>query len=247
MSIPCIRLAPRRRLADSVSVRVVVNPSPTSNNSCFLPDADILGLYSFSFNISDTSSGYPPQCSNLSMSWASSLDSNVTGGILRRNLPEFTDELFPGSPVPPDLKQLDQSSSEHNGNTTKPPTMFGLIPLGNSFSIPITYSSSSRFAKQLPDSAVSSNPTTWTGMGVTHLNWTVDMAKGTRFILVAGIGSDEQWASGGSSAMLTVGQGSTGCIGSEQAGSGAPSVTASEDTYVHYTDFSNLTANGSTI
>lgn len=56
------------------------------------------------------------------------------------------------------------------------------------------------------------------------------MAKGTRFILVAGIGSAEQWASGGSSRMFTVGQGTTGCVGSESDGNGAPSVTGSRST-----------------
>jgi hypothetical protein len=100
--------------------------------------------------------------------------------------------------------------------------MFGLIPLGNSFSIPITYAANSSFADNLPESSISSEPTTFTSHGVTYLNWTVPLAKGTRFLLVAGIGSAEQWASGGSSRLMTVGQGDDLCLNS---GDG-PSVTA---------------------
>lgn len=115
------------------------------------------------------------------------------------------------------------SSSSDQGNTTNPPTMFGLIPLGNSFSLPITYAANSSFANSLPESSISSVPTTFTRQGVTYLNWTLPLAKGTRFILVAGIGTAEQWASGGSSRLLTVGQGDESCLGQSQ-GEG-PSVT----------------------
>jgi hypothetical protein len=127
------------------------------------------------------------------------------------------------------INQLDTSSSDHtSGNTTAPPTLFGIIPLGNSFNIPITYGNTSKIAQKLPASSLSDTPTTWASQGVSHLNWTIDLAKGTRFILVAGIGSEQQWASGGSSTMLTVGQGSTGCVGSEQTGGDpAPSITGS--------------------
>jgi hypothetical protein len=72
---------------------------------------------------------------------------------------------------------------------------------------------------------------------VTYLNWTVPLAKGTRFILVAGIGSDQQWASGGSSSLLTVGQGSTGC-GWNTGDDTAPSVTATTGTYTGDTETS---------
>ena len=122
--------------------------------------------------------------------------------------------------------ERDTSSSEHHGNTSYPPSVFGVIPLGNSFSIPITYPAESTNAKYLPNTSLSDQPTTWTSDGVTNLNWTIDLAKGTRFILVAGIGSDQQWASGGSSTLLTVGQGGTGCVGGEQNGNGVPSVTS---------------------
>ena len=210
----------------------MVWPSPTNDSTCFLTDEEILDLYTFSFNISDTSMGFPPQCSNLSMSWPESLESNVTSQIPRRS----DDSSFPAQrdepPMPidhvegaidtifntdlgPELHQFDSSSSKDTGNTTKPPTMFGLIPLGNSFSIPITYSPASSFAHNLPQSSISNNPTTFTSGGRTNLNWTVDMLKGTRFILVAGIGADMMWASGGSSALMTVGQGSSGCNGGE--------------------------------
>jgi hypothetical protein len=126
------------------------------------------------------------------------------------------------------LLQLDSSSSseKHSGNTTNPPTIFGIIPLGNSFSIPISYGNGTKLASRLPLTSISDTPTTWTAQGVTHLNWLVDMAKGTRFILVAGIGSKQQWASGGSSMMMTVGQGSAGCVGFGSGADGAPSVTA---------------------
>jgi hypothetical protein len=50
----------------------------------------------------------------------------------------------------------------------------------------------------------------------------VPLAKGTRFLLVAGIGSAEQWASGGSSRLMTVGQGDDSCLGTSEG----PSVTA---------------------
>jgi hypothetical protein len=100
--------------------------------------------------------------------------------------------------------------------------MFGLIPLGNSFSIPITYPANSSFADSLPESSISSEPTTYTSQGVTYLNWTLPLAKGTRFLLVAGIGSAEQWASGGSSRLMTVGQGDESCLGTSEG----PSVTA---------------------
>lgn len=128
--------------------------------------------------------------------------------------------------------QLDQSSSDHKGNTTTPPTMFGIIPLGNSFNIPITYARDSKIAPYLPESSLSDRPTTWTSRGVTYMNWTIDLAKGTRFMLVAGIGSNQQWASGGSSQMFTVGQGTTDCSGSENnSGQPKPSITGSS--YVH--------------
>ncbi|WRT70529.1 uncharacterized protein IL334_007527 [Kwoniella shivajii] len=235
---------------------LTVQASPNQNSSCFLSDDAILNLYTFSFNLTSNSGDYPPQCSNISLTWPSSLESNVTSDYVSANQ-TTTQALSPRSTafdadfvnseldrniesnlnVKTDLdldlaleflQERDASSSEHNGNTTHPPTMFGIIPLGNSFSIPITYNTKSKYAKYLPDSSLSDNPTTYTSQGVTHLNWTVDLAKGTRFILVAGIGSQEEWASGGSSSMFTVGQGSSGCIGSEQSGnSGAPSVTAS--------------------
>lgn len=121
-------------------------------------------------------------------------------------------------------RESNPSSSTDNGNTTNPPTMFGLIPLGNSFSLPITYAANSSFADSLPESSISSEPTTYTRQGVTYLNWTLPLSKGTRFILVAGIGTAEQWASGGSSRLLTVGQGDDSCLGGT-SGDG-PSVTA---------------------
>jgi hypothetical protein len=131
------------------------------------------------------------------------------------------------------------SSSTDSGNTTNPPTMFGLIPLGNSFSLPITYPANSSFADSLPETSISSEPTTFTRQGVTYLNWTLPLSKGTRFILVAGIGTAEQWASGGSSRLLTVGQGDESCLGSSY-GDG-PSVTANP--YVH--TFSNTSQESS--
>lgn len=207
------------------------------NQTCFLTDDQILNLYTFSFNITETSGGYPPQCSNLTMSWPTSLESNVTGTIAKRAEEAFDDAMEEVIGGPADINNLAPtgSSSENRGNTTYPPSMFGVIPLGNSFSIPITYDSDSRFAKNLPASSVSDDPTTWTRQGVTYLNWTVPLAKGTRFILVAGIGSDQQWASGGSSSLLTVGQGSTGC-GWNTGGDTAPSVTATTGTYTGDTE-----------
>ncbi|KAL7422712.1 hypothetical protein Q5752_002003 [Cryptotrichosporon argae] len=265
-------------MAGTTDVLTIGAPYSPSTPSCFLTDAEILSLYTFSFNITNTNDDFPPQCSNLSMTWPSSLESNVTGTTTRRALAVGLDggrgprgirasrraldaNLSPlnmrtlrkrygepggtwstggawstgagSAPAPrflPRAAEIDNddtsSSNKTSGNTTAPPTMFGIIPLGNSFSIPITYSTHSKFASSLPASSLSDTPTTWTSQGVTHLNWTIDLAKGTRFILVAGIGSEEEWASGGSSEMLTVGQGSTGCVGSEQSGSGAPSVTA---------------------
>lgn len=109
-------------------------------------------------------------------------------------------------------------------NTTTPPTLFGIIPLGNSFAIPVTYDKDREKQFGLPDEYLSSNPTTWTEHGVTSLNWTVNLAKGTRFIIVAGIGSQEQWASGGSSEMMTVGQGPSTCF---NTGGSKPSITLS--------------------
>jgi hypothetical protein len=106
--------------------------------------------------------------------------------------------------------------------------MFGVIPLGNAFSIPITYDRNSKYGRYLPESSRSDHPTTMTKQGVTYLEWEIELARGTRFILVAGIGSDQQWASGGSSRMLTVGQGGQACVGSatDPSGDGVPSVTA---------------------
>ncbi|WVQ63087.1 uncharacterized protein L199_001238 [Kwoniella botswanensis] len=223
---------------------LTVQPSSNQNSSCFLSDDAILNLYTFSFNLTSNSGSYPPQCSNISLTWPTSLESNVTSDWVSDNSTTSTSSvqsisprnthpsLLPARGLNSNLEmevfdERDASSSEHGGNTTHPPTMFGIIPLGNSFSIPITYNKNSKYAKYLPESSLSDNPTTYTSQGVTHLNWTVDLAKGTRFILVAGIGSQEEWASGGSSSMFTVGQGSTGCVGSEQNGGGAPSVTAS--------------------
>ncbi|RXK41773.1 hypothetical protein M231_01008 [Tremella mesenterica] len=220
---------------------ITVGPQTTGvQGSCFLSDAAILSLYTFAFNISDTSNDYPPQCSNLTMSWPTSLESNVTSDS-RRAIESTNDNISDiSSAVDSSLNtattandtdlsmtQMDSSSSKTKaGNTTTPPTMFGIIPLGNSFSLPITYSRKSKFAQTLPSDSLSDTPTTYTSQGITHLNWTVDMAKGTRFILVAGIGSDEQWASGGSTALMTVGQGTTGCVSFYGDGDGAPSVTA---------------------
>ncbi|OCF33606.1 hypothetical protein I316_04679 [Kwoniella heveanensis BCC8398] len=214
---------------------MTVQPNAVANTTCFLSDQEILNLYSFSFNITNSGGNLPPQCSNFSMSWPTSLESNVTSDYIPRDLVNSPVDALSQSaldshhrtPDISDFAERDTSSSVHDGNTTHPPTMFGIIPLGNSFSIPITYRRNSKYAKYLPDSSLSDNPTTSTSQGITHLNWTVDMAKGTRFIIVAGIGSQMKWASGGSSSMFTVGQGSTGCVGSEQGGSGAPSVTAS--------------------
>lgn len=125
------------------------------------------------------------------------------------------------------LDDSPSSSDRTNGNTTKPPTMFGIIPLGNSFEIPITYSKSAAFAYKLPDSVISDTPTTWTRQGVTNMNWTIPLSKGTRFILVAGIGDDQQWASGGSSRMMTVGQGSDTCNWPDPSATDQPSATGS--------------------
>ncbi|ORX41178.1 hypothetical protein BD324DRAFT_47138 [Kockovaella imperatae] len=201
--------------AATTDVMTVGAPLDNTGASCFYSDADILSLYSFSFNISDSGSDFPPQCSNLTLSWPTSLEQNVTG--------------FNGTEPAikrPSTEEI-PSSSKHKGNTTYPPTMFGVIPLGNSFSIPITYDVDSPFADSLPPESLSDQPTTWTYNGETNLNWTIDLAKGTRFILVAGIGGDSQWASGGSSEMMTVGQGLTGCVGSEDyGGNGVPTITA---------------------
>jgi hypothetical protein len=172
------------------------------------------------------------------ISWPTSLEQNVTGTIAKRDSeydydytidPPFEQSIFP----PNDLYEQSlfkrqspsdssTSTSSDRGNTTNPPTMFGLIPLGNSFSIPITYPANSSFADSLPESSISSQPTTFTEQGVTYLNWTLPLAKGTRFLLVAGIGSAEQWASGGSSRLMTVGQGDESCLGTSEG----PSVTA---------------------
>nr|XP_018259985.1 uncharacterized protein I303_08057 [Kwoniella dejecticola CBS 10117]OBR82143.1 hypothetical protein I303_08057 [Kwoniella dejecticola CBS 10117] len=243
---------------------MTVQPSPNSSTTCFLSDQAILNLYSFSFNLTSDSGSYPPQCSNMSLTWPSSLESNVTSDYIpingtldatsvsgRKRQEDQPKSEHPNLNLELDLElglerfdERDASSSEHNGNTTHPPTMFGIIPLGNSFSIPITYNRNSKYAKYLPESSLSDNPTTYTVQGVTHLNWTVDMAKGTRFILVAGIGSQEKWASGGSSSMFTVGQGGSGCIGSEQNGGGAPSVTASTGDSTSTADPSSAPAPG---
>ena len=59
------------------------------------------------------------------------------------------------------------------------------------------------------------------------------MAKGTRFILVAGIGDDMQWASGGSSRMLTVGQGYTSCVGTSQTDNDNPPPSVTGSSYVN--------------
>lgn len=175
------------------------------------------------------------------MNWPTSLESNVTGGTSKRSnevelsnrggsladrniAAEIRDSLIPLS----DLAVRDPSSSNDTGNTTNPPSVFGLIPLGNSFSIDVTYSPNTNFAKTLPASSVSDKPTTHTNHGTTYLDWTIELAKGTRFILVAGIGSAQQWASGGSSKLLTVGQGDTSCVGQSDGTIAAPSVTASE-------------------
>ncbi|WWC92074.1 uncharacterized protein L201_007028 [Kwoniella dendrophila CBS 6074] len=233
--------------AATTDVMTVGSPI-TPGTTCFLSDDAILNLYTFSFNLTSESGNSPPQCSNISLTWPSSLESNVTSDYVpmnqittttqaaRRSIPSPQAGIEPNLPVNIDsrmdldiFEERDASSSEHAGNTTHPPTMFGIIPLGNSFSIPITYSRTSKYAKYLPESALSDNPTTFTSQGTTHLNWTVDMAKGTRFILVAGIGSQEKWASGGSSTLFTVGQGGTGCVGSEQNGGGVPSITATSD------------------
>jgi hypothetical protein len=162
------------------------------------------------------------------MTWPTSLESNVSNTIVQQaNAFAAGSEVYGDEDGAPDIYQLDVSSGGDTGNTTSPPTMFGIIPLGNSFSIPITFDPDSKIGKHLPASALSDSPTTWTKQGVTHLNWTVDLARGTRFVLVAGVGSDMQWASGGSSKMMTVGQGNTACVGFSQAGDAAPSVTAS--------------------
>jgi len=181
------------------------------------------------------------------ISWPTSLEQNVTGTIAKRETDDYNydhdygydydytiDPPLEQSIFPPnDLYEQSlfkrqspsdssTSTSSDRGNTTNPPTMFGLIPLGNSFSIPITYAANSSFADSLPESSISSEPTTYTNQGVTYLNWTLPLAKGTRFLLVAGIGSAEQWASGGSSRLMTVGQGDDSCLGTSEG----PSVTA---------------------
>lgn len=199
----------------------VGRPVNATNATCFLSDAQMLALYTFSFNISDSSGQYPPECSNLSMAWPSSLDTGIQGSA--RNFVDLPVELpvdVPKGLAPRQAASTEQpapvatspsSSDRTSGNTTKPPTMFGIIPLGNSFSIPITYPDT--YAYRLPASVISNNPTTWTQRGVTYLNWTIGLSKGTRFILVAGIADDKQWASGGSSQMMTVGQGDLSCYG----------------------------------
>jgi hypothetical protein len=202
----------------------VAKPANATNATCFLSDDQILSLYTFSFNISDTSGMYPPECSNLSMTWPSSLENGVQSGRRDFTLPKHVLQARQSGPV----ADNPSSSDRKHGNTTNPPSMFGIIPMGNSFSIPVTYSGS--YADRLPSSAISDKPTTWTQQGVTHLNWTIGLSKGTRFILVAGIGDEKQWASGGSSKMLTVGQGGTGCYGFSDNGgvtTDVPSITGS--------------------
>jgi hypothetical protein len=214
-----------------------VGPPSETNSSCFLSDQEILDRYSFSFNTSNTGGGFPPQCSTMTVSWPTSLEQNVSGTIAKRDWDDTYSYLNGVPSLYPPQSLLDParglirrqtpadsstSTSSDRGNTTYPPTMFGLIPLGNSFSIPITYAANSSFADNLPESSISSMPTTFTSQGVTYLNWTVPLAKGTRFLLVAGIGSAEQWASGGSSRLMTVGQGDDLCLYSAEG----PSVTA---------------------
>lgn len=167
----------------------------------------------------------------MSITWPTSLESAITD--TRRSVPgdDETEEVSINLNLARDVAAVDStnvlddmsSSNKSSGNTTVPPTIFGIIPLGNSFSLPITYSKTSKFADGLPASSLSDTPTTWTSQGITHMNWTINLAKGTRFILVAGIGSLEEWASGGSSEMMTVGQGDSACLSSSGA---VPSVTA---------------------
>lgn len=180
------------------------------------------------------------------MSWPTSLEQSVLGTVRRRDFTAASPDILTIDGPDQDIverslypprslvdspallrrqnSESNPSSSSDKGNTTNPPTMFGLIPLGNSFSLPITYAANSSFADSLPESSISSEPTTYTSQGVTYLNWTLPLAKGTRFILVAGIGSAEQWASGGSSRLMTVAQGNELCLSQNQ--DDGPSVTA---------------------
>lgn len=218
-------------------------PSHNKTTSCFLNNAQINDLYTFAFNISDSHDSRPPQCSNLTISWPTSLSSDIDNGsdITTKNVDDWMlerrDEHAAEPPVELgfELENMeargddDDFSSGANRttgtwNTTTPPTLFGIIPLGNSFSIPVTYDKNRGKQFGLPDEYLSHEPTTWTADGVTSLNWTVNLAKGTRFILVAGIGSQEQWASGGSSEMMTVGQGPSTCF---NVGGSKPSITLS--------------------
>lgn len=229
-------------------------PSHNQTTSCFLNNAQINDLYTFAFNISDSHHGRPPQCSNLTISWPTSLKSEIDNGtkspsketngwmLDRRETSSVLPTIDPAEPVDaveraeqPVVQTLDARGSNDDfssganrttgkWNTTTPPTLFGIIPLGNSFSIPVTYDKAKQKLFGLPDEYLSHDPTTWTEKGVTSLNWTVNLAKGTRFILVAGIGSQEQWASGGSSEMMTVGQGPNTCF---NVGGPKPSVTLS--------------------
>ena len=176
----------------------------------------------------------------MTISWPTSLDNaTVTGTTERRSTIDADKSVDSGeTSFAPDLysdgvlendhlfTERAKSTSENSGNTTFPPSLFGVIPLGNSFNITVTYDKKSKYASSLPASSVSDDPTTWTRHGVTYLNWTIPMAKGTRFILVAGMSKDEQWASGGSSMLYTVGQGDSSC---SDGTSPAPSVTATTD------------------
>ena len=217
-------------------------PLVGASDSCFLSDAAILALYSFSFNITDDGMDLAPQCSNLTLSWPTSLEQNVTGFVPASNASDST-AAPASSDDADDNSDETPSSSRHNGNTTYPPSLFGVIPLGTSFSIPITYDQDLPFASSLPPASLSDTPTTWTSQGVTSVNWTVEMARGTRFILVAGIGSNSQWASGGSSQLMTVGQGTTGCLANNQGD--VPSITATGTSTSDPTS-TNLPVNGGT-
>lgn len=100
--------------------------------------------------------------------------------------------------------QCGSTTVSWNSNASLPVHLYGLIPAGSAFSLPV------------PESTLQNS-----------YDWTVDIAAGTQYLLL--MSDAGQYQTGGSTSLYTVQSGSTSCMNSSSPSSGAstPSSTSS--------------------
>ncbi|RXK35595.1 hypothetical protein M231_07125 [Tremella mesenterica] len=117
--------------------------------------------------------------------------------------------------------QCSTTTISWNNNITLPVKLYGLIPSGSAFSLPIPQGGSYTY------------------------DWTVDISSGTPFLLL--MSDAGQYQTGGSTSLLTVQDGSTNCMNSSSPGLSTSTSTSSSSISSSSTSTGNSASSSSSI